>query len=55
MKAKKKVPGAPESNAGDDFHLLWTIRKALDFLDRKNNELAAIYVEGPSEDQADFN
>lgn len=53
MNAKKKVTGAAESNAGDDFHVLWTIRKALGFLDIKNNELAAIYLEGPSEEEVD--
>lgn len=28
----RPVPGGPESSAGDDFHLIWGARKALELL-----------------------
>jgi hypothetical protein len=41
------TPDATESNAGDDFHLLWAARRALRLLDL-NGPLKGIRVEGPS-------
>jgi len=29
---KSRKPDAAELNAGDDFHVLWTIRKSLELL-----------------------
>lgn len=43
---KSKTPDAAESNAGDDFHVLWTIRKCLDLLKLKDSELELIAIEG---------
>lgn len=37
---------APESNAGDDFHVLWSVRKALELLNTEDSALKAITVEG---------
>ncbi len=43
----KTIPDAPESNAGDDFHILWAVRKSLSILDyTPNNRLFAVSVEG---------
>lgn len=39
--------GAIASNAGDDFHLLWTMRKCFDLL-QPQTSLSAISVEGPA-------
>lgn len=50
----KTAPDAPESNAGDDFHILWAVRKSLSILDHKtDNKLLAVSVEGanPNESQ----
>ncbi|MGE4298872.1 MAG: hypothetical protein AB7E47_12645 [Desulfovibrionaceae bacterium] len=41
------LPGAAESNAGDDFHVLWACRKCLALLDRRS-ELSAVFVEDVS-------
>lgn len=41
------TPGAVESNAGDDYHVLWACRKALRLLDIRN-DLAMVRVEGVS-------
>lgn len=43
---QKQVSEAPESNAGDDFHVLWTIKKTFDLLNFKDNGLKAITIEG---------
>jgi len=43
---KKKITEAPESNAGDDFHVLWTIKKSFQLLNFDENGLKAITVEG---------
>ena len=47
----KRSTGARESNAGDDFHVLWAARRALKLLDRRLG-LKRIVVEGvtPLED-----
>lgn len=43
----KEATGARESNAGDDFHFIWSAKKSLQLLD-PNTELEALCVEGPS-------
>src|SRR5688572_19495135 len=43
---KTRTPDAAESNAGDDFHVLWTIRKSLELLNFSKTGLKAISVEG---------
>lgn len=40
------ISDAPESNAGDDFHVLWSIRKSLELLNTDDFALKAIAVEG---------
>lgn len=50
----KPVTGARESNAGDDFHLVWAAKKALALLE-PNTNFKALSVEGPSPaDAKDF-
>lgn len=41
------VTGARESNAGDDFHFIWSAKKAIQLLEPCTN-LKAVCVEGPS-------
>lgn len=41
-----KIPDAAESNAGDDFHILWAMRKALELLNFSTEGLKALSVEG---------
>ena len=43
----RRLPEAPESNAGDDFHVLWAVRKTLELLDIHNSNLESVTVEGP--------
>lgn len=43
---KKTISEAPESNAGDDFHVLWTIKKSFDLLNFEDEGLKAITIEG---------
>ncbi|MBK8566867.1 MAG: ATP-binding protein [Saprospiraceae bacterium] len=43
---RKTISEAPESNAGDDFHVLWAIRKCFGLLNFEDNGLKAITVEG---------
>jgi hypothetical protein len=40
-----EAPGARESNAGDDFHFLWTVRACLQML-RPGSPLRGIQIEG---------
>lgn len=42
----KVIPDADLSGAGDDFHILWTIKKSLDLLNFKSQGLKAITIEG---------
>ncbi|VTR01910.1 Uncharacterised protein [Clostridioides difficile] len=42
-----ELPGAPESNAGDEFHVLWAVGRALNMLNQRNN-LTLIVMEGLS-------
>lgn len=44
--AKSRKPDAAESNAGDDFHVLWTIRKCLELLNFSADGLKAVAIEG---------
>lgn len=46
VKVLKNIPEAPESNAGDNFHVLWTIKKSFDLLNFDDEGLKAITVEG---------
>lgn len=50
-KKGRVISDAPESNAGDDFHVLWSIRKSLELLNTDDSALKAITLEGvlPSE------
>ncbi|MBK9456249.1 MAG: hypothetical protein IPO24_11985 [Bacteroidetes bacterium] len=48
MKLLKTIPDAPESNAGDDFHVMWTIKKSFELLNLEVEGLQAITVEGVS-------
>lgn len=48
---RQPQPDAPESNAGDDFHLLWAARRALTLL-QPNTDLKGIRLEGPPPDEA---
>lgn len=47
---KKNVPGARESSAGDDFHLLWAARKSLELL-LPGAQLRALGIEGPAKEE----
>lgn len=42
----RAISDAPESNAGDDFHVLWSIRKSLELLNTDDSALKAVTVEG---------
>lgn len=44
--SKQRIPDAAESNAGDDFHVLWTVRKCLELLNFSKEGLKAISIEG---------
>jgi hypothetical protein len=52
MKDVKTISEAPESNAGDDFHVLWTLKKSLNLLNFDDNGLKAIYIEGVEQNLA---
>ena len=52
MVSSKTISDAFESNAGDDFHILWAARKALTLIAPKTN-LKALAVEGPGKDEAE--
>ena len=41
-----QISEAPESNAGDDYHVLWTIRRTFELLNFEDNGLKAITIEG---------
>jgi len=41
-KKERIISDAPESNAGDDFHVLWSIRKSLELLNTDDSALKAI-------------
>jgi hypothetical protein len=43
---KKTIPDADLSSAGDDFHILWTIKKSLELLNFEKTSIQAITIEG---------
>ncbi|MFY7938636.1 MAG: ATP-binding protein [Flavobacterium sp.] len=47
-----RIPEAPESNAGDDFHVLWTIKKSFELLNFNENGLKCITIEGVDAENA---
>lgn len=53
MGSNKTIPEAPESNAGDDFHILWTIKKSFNLFNFEDNGLKAITIEGIAIKEAD--
>jgi hypothetical protein len=46
MANNKTIPDADLSSAGDDFHILWAIKKSLELLNFDNTNLKAITIEG---------
>lgn len=42
----KTIPDADLSSAGDDFHILWAIKKSLELLNFDNSSIKAVTVEG---------
>lgn len=46
MTKPKTIPDADLSSAGDDFHILWTIKKSLELLNFEKSSLKAITIEG---------
>ncbi len=42
----KTIPDADLSSAGDDFHILWTMKKSFELLNFDDLGLKAIYIEG---------
>lgn len=42
----KTIPDADLSSAGDDFHILWAIKKSLELLNFDNSNLKAVTIEG---------
>ncbi|HRE76380.1 MAG TPA: ATP-binding protein [Flavobacterium sp.] len=42
----RTIPDADLSSAGDDFHILWAIKKSLELLNFDNSSLKAITIEG---------
>ncbi|QXV63724.1 hypothetical protein INP83_11450 [Mucilaginibacter sp. 21P] len=52
MAKKQKTPDGPESSAGDDFHILWSIRKSLELFNFNQDGLKAITIEGAAPEDA---
>ena len=50
---QQRVPDAPESNAGDDFHILWAIRKSFELLNFSDKGLKALTVEGATPQESE--
>jgi hypothetical protein len=46
MTNRKAVPDADLSSAGDDFHILWAIKKSLELLNFNDDGIKAITIEG---------
>lgn len=46
MEYKKTISEAPESSAGDNFHVLWTVKKSFELLNFDDDKLKAITIEG---------
>ena len=51
----KTIPDADLSSAGDDFHLLWAIKKSLDLLNFDDDGLKAVIIEGVEENASKKN
>jgi len=49
MTTHKSIPDADLSGAGDDFHVLWTIKKSLELLNFDNSGLKVLVIEGIEE------
>ncbi|MEL1252165.1 ATP-binding protein [Flavobacterium sp. DGU38] len=49
MTNRKAIPDADLSSAGDDFHIMWTIKKSLELLNFNNEGLKGITIEGVEE------
>ena len=47
------IPEAHESNAGDDFHVLWAAKKSLELLNFERDGLKKLTIEGPAESTID--
>jgi hypothetical protein len=52
VKKRKRISEAPESDAGDDFHVLWTMKKSFDLLNFDEDGLKAITIEGIDQNTA---
>jgi hypothetical protein len=52
MRDVKTISEAPESNAGDDFHVLWTLKRSFELLNFDDNGLKALYIEGVEQNLA---
>jgi hypothetical protein len=52
MTKKRVVTDAPESNAGDDFHVLWAVRKSVELINFKEDGLKALTLEGAAVEDA---
>lgn len=48
----RKVPDAPYSTAGDDFHVLWAVRKSLELINFDAYGLKRVSIEGPNPEEA---
>lgn len=46
MNENRKINDADISSAGDDFHVLWTIKKSLELLNFDDSGIKAVYIEG---------
>lgn len=49
-----RTPDAAESNAGDEFHVLWAMRKSLELLNNNEQGLKAIAIEGLTKVDEDY-
>lgn len=48
VNTQKRISEAPESNAGDDYHILWAGLKALELLNFSDDGLKLVSIEGPA-------
>ncbi len=46
MKFKKSITDADLSSAGNDFHILWSLKKSLELLNFEKAGIKAITIEG---------
>jgi hypothetical protein len=52
VKKASRVPDARESNAGDDFHILWAAIKSLDMINSDGSGLKLVTIEGPTNEES---